>query len=150
MVTLKNMSPTLAVACVWELDSKGSPSSIGLSIAGTIVVLVGNCLVFILGVWYLHSKKKGRWIKTAQIVGLVILIAIAVGAAVRVIILSQAFGDPSPTKLVGSSEADWSFGQLLPLLLLLLPLLSAVEIIRGECFPNQIYKHICRWQTSLF
>jgi hypothetical protein len=60
------------------------------------------------------------------------MIAIFVGATIRVILLSQAFGDPSPTKLVGTSEADWSFGQLLPLLLLLLPLLSAIEIIRGE------------------
>ncbi|KIW04950.1 uncharacterized protein PV09_04115 [Verruconis gallopava] len=132
MVTLKNMNPTLPVACVWELETKGAPSNAALSIAGTIAVIVGNAVVFILGVWYLHSRKKGRWVKTAQIVGLVLMIAIAVGATVRVISISQAFGDPSPTVLAGTSEADWSFGQLLPLLLLLLPLLSAIEIIRGE------------------
>jgi hypothetical protein len=63
MATLKNMAPTLAVGCVWELDSKGAPSNAGLSIAGTIAVIVCNCLVFILGVWYLHGKK-GRWIKS--------------------------------------------------------------------------------------
>jgi hypothetical protein len=64
-------------------------------------------------------------------VGLLVLIAIGAGAAIRVILLSQAFGSPS-VKLADIGEKDWSFGQLLPLLLLLLPLVSAVEIIRGE------------------
>ena len=130
VATLKNMAPTLPVACVWELDQEGTASNAGLSIAGTIAVIVGNCLVFALGTWYLHSKGRKR-IKVAQLAGLVILIAIAVGATVRAVSLSQAFGNPSPTMLEGRSEAEWSFGQLLPLLMLLLPLLSAVEIIRG-------------------
>jgi hypothetical protein len=46
------------------------------------------------------------------------------------VLLSQAFGTPS-VPLADDGEKDWSFGQLLPLLLLLLPLVSAVEIMRG-------------------
>ena len=78
--------------------------------------------MFILGSWYLHLKGGKRRVKVAQLVGMVLMTAVFVGATVRVISLSQAFGDPSPTVLEGRSEADWSFGQLLPLLMLLLPL----------------------------
>ena len=47
--------------------------------------------------------------------------------------VSQAFGSPpSYLNLVGSSEKEWSFGQLLSLLLLVLPVISTVEIMRGE------------------
>ena len=63
--------------------------------------------------------------------GLLVLVAIGVGAAIRVILLSQAFGTPS-VSLNDTAEKDWSFGQLLPLLLLLLPLLSTIEIIRRK------------------
>lgn len=139
--TMKSLDPTLAVACVWEVDGKGAPSNAALSVTGTIAVIVVNAMVFFLGVWYLHSKGK-RWIKVAQALGWLALIAIAVGATVRVVTLSQAFGNPSPTVLTGPSEADWSFGQLLPLLLLLLPLLSAIEIIRGK-FMLLYSLHIC-------
>jgi hypothetical protein len=131
LATLKNMAPTVPVACVWELDSDGAPGNAGLSIAGTIAVIVGNCLVFALGTWYLHTKGRKR-IKVAQLIGLVIMVAIAVGATIRAASLSQAFGNPSPTVLEGRSEGEWSFGQLLPLVMLLLPLLSAVEIVRGK------------------
>ena len=52
---------------------------------------------------------------------------------VRVVMESQAFGHPPASiNLVGPSEGSWSFGQLLPLLLLVLPFMSLVEIMRGE------------------
>lgn len=57
--------------------------------------------------------------------------AMAIAAAVRVILVSQAFGTPS-VKLDDSGEKDWSFGQLLTMLLLVLPFISALEIYRGE------------------
>jgi hypothetical protein len=85
--------------------------------------------MFVLGFWYLHVKER-PWLKTIQVLGLVMSAAIAAGAAVRVILLSQAFGTPS-VSLRDTGERDWSFGQLLPMLLLLLPLVSAVEIMRG-------------------
>ena len=130
MSVMKNMAPTLPIACVWELPSHGAPSNVGISIAGTITVIAGQCIFFGVGVWYLHIKAR-RWIKIIQMTGLLVLVAIGVGAAIRVILLSQAFGTPS-VPLNDTAEKDWSFGQLLPLLLLLLPLVSTIEIIRGK------------------
>ena len=56
-----------------------------------------------------------------------------VGATVRVVMESQAFGHPpEAVHLVGPSEGNWSYGQLLSLLLLILPIISTLEILRGE------------------
>jgi hypothetical protein len=56
-----------------------------------------------------------------------------IGATIRVVMESQAFGNPPVSvHLDGPSEGNWSFGQLLPLLLLALPIISTVEIMRGE------------------
>ncbi|KAF2456991.1 hypothetical protein BDY21DRAFT_346695 [Lineolata rhizophorae] len=130
MSVMKGLEPTLPIACVWRVDDRPKPDDAALSVAGTIAVLAGNCIVFVLGVWYLHSKRQ-PWVKTVQVFGLVVLVAIAVGSTVRVILMSQAFGDPD-LPLRGASEKDWSFGQLLSVLLLIMPLISAVEIVRGE------------------
>jgi hypothetical protein len=140
MSVMRDLKPTLPIACVWQVSSTGAPSNAGISIAGTIAVIAANCLFFILAVWYLHVKER-RWLKIIQMVGILILMGMGVGAAVRVILLSQAFGSPS-VPLADTGEKDWSFGQLLPLLLLLLPLVSAVEIMRGElstCFEKKLW-----------
>ncbi|KAH6671663.1 hypothetical protein B0J14DRAFT_564264 [Halenospora varia] len=130
MSVMRDLKPTLPIACVWQVTGTGAPSNAGVSIAGTIAVIAVNCIFFILAVWYLHVKER-PWLKTIQVVGIVLLIAMGIGAAIRVILLSQAFGTAS-VPLTDTGEKDWSFGQLLPLLLLLLPLVSAVEILRGE------------------
>jgi hypothetical protein len=57
--------------------------------------------------------------------------AMAIAAAVRVILVSLAFGSPSVV-LDDTGEKDWSFGQLLTMLLLVLPFISALEIYRGK------------------
>jgi hypothetical protein len=129
MATMKDLKQTLPIACVWVVSSTGAPSNAGISIAGTIAVISGQCIFFGVGVWYLHIRER-RWITLIQTVGLLVMVAIGTTAAVRVILLSQAFGRPS-LPLADMGEKDWSFGQLLPLLLLLLPLVSAVEIMRG-------------------
>ncbi|CAF3564822.1 hypothetical protein SNK03_001607 [Fusarium graminearum] len=121
---------TLPVSCVWKVDGTGAASMAGLSYVGTIVVIAGNCIVFGLATWYLHSKQQ-RFYKAIQIAGLVLMTAIAVGAAVRIILLSQAFGHPS-IELKDQGETVWSFGQLLSMLLLILPLVNVIEIYRGE------------------
>ncbi|KAF1737442.1 hypothetical protein CRV24_003061 [Beauveria bassiana] len=77
------------------------------------------------------SSVSGRWYKTVQVAGLLVMAAVAVGATVRVVLLSSAFGKPSVT-LADEDEKSWSFGQLLSMLLLVLPLISAVEIYRGD------------------
>ena len=127
---MKDLQPTLPIACVWEVQPHSAASNAGISVTGTIAVMAGNLIFFALGVWYFHVKDP-KWLKIVQIVGLLVLIAIGAGAAIRVMLLSQAFGSPS-VKLADTGEKDWSFGQLLPLLLLLLPLVSAIEIIRGK------------------
>jgi hypothetical protein len=121
---------TLPMGCVWAVDGVGSPSTAPLSYAGTIAVIAGNCIIFGLGTWYLHSRTQ-RFYKAIQIAGIIFLGAIAIGAAIRVILISQAFGNPS-TNLGDHGEKAWSFGQLLSLLMLLLPVISAIEIMRGE------------------
>jgi hypothetical protein len=123
----KGLKPTLPIACVGQVSSNGANSNVALSFVGTVAVISGNCIVFALALWYTHNSK---WAKLAQAVGFVILVAAGIGAAVRVISLSQAFGTPS-VPLSDMTETEWSFGQLLPLLLLLLPLVSVVEISRG-------------------
>ncbi|KAH8731011.1 hypothetical protein GQ44DRAFT_604886 [Phaeosphaeriaceae sp. PMI808] len=130
---LKNMEPRLPIACVWEVTSRGKGSNAALSVAGTIAVIAGQVIVFVLSTLYLHMQTHPKWMKTVQVVGLVVLLAMGIGATVRVVIESQAFGSPPESvNLVGPNEGNWSFGQLLPLLLLVLPVISTVEIMRGE------------------
>ncbi|KAL6703998.1 hypothetical protein ACN47E_008849 [Coniothyrium glycines] len=130
---LKNLEPRLPIGCVWEVESRGSSSNAALSIAGTIAVIAGQVITFILATWYLHNRANPAWLKTVQVAGLVACFAMGVGATVRVVLESQAFGSPPKSlNLQGPSEGSWSFGQLLPLLLLALPLMSMLEIMRGE------------------
>lgn len=121
---------TLPIACVWQVDGGGTPSNSGISYVGTIVVIAGNCIIFGLATWYLHSRNK-KFYRTIQLIGMGLMAAIAVGAAVRIILLSQAFGRPS-VQLSDEGEKVWSFGQLLSVLLLIFPLVSIIEIYRGE------------------
>ncbi|XWW92496.1 hypothetical protein V2A60_000419 [Cordyceps javanica] len=133
-VVARGMSrSTLPVACVWDgAASFGKPpGAAGIpSYVGTIAVIVGNGVVFAMATWYMHSRAQ-RWYKTVQVGGLLVLTAVAVGAAVRVVLLSSAFGRPS-VPLADEGEKQWSFGQLLSMLLLALPLISAVELYRGD------------------
>ncbi|KAJ4367562.1 hypothetical protein N0V83_007146 [Neocucurbitaria cava] len=130
---LKDMEPRLPIACVWEVESRGHSSNAALSIAGTIAVIAGQVIVFVVATWYLHNRSNPQWLKMVQVVGLAACLAMGIGATVRVVLESQAFGKPPPSvNLQGPSEGSWSFGQLLPLLLLALPVISTVEIMRGE------------------
>jgi hypothetical protein len=131
---MKNLEPRLPIACVWEVEKSGhAAGNAALSIAGTIAVIVGQLVVFIFATWYLHNRANPTWLKSVQVAGLFVLIAMGIGATVRLVIESQAFGNPPATlNLVGPSEKSWSYGQLLPLLLLIMPLISVVELVRGE------------------
>ena len=129
---LKELSPTLPIACIWVDHAKdaAAQSSKALSVVGTIAIIAVTVILFVLSTWYLHMRRQ-RWGKVIRTVGLLILVALAVGAAVRVIIASAAFGGTASVKLSGPSEAAWSFGQLLGVLMLILPFISALEIFRG-------------------
>lgn len=121
---------TLPIACVWKVSGKGAPANAGLSYVGTVAVMAVNLVIFVLATWYLHSREQ-RFYKAIQVGGLAIMTAAAIGAAVRIAVLSQAFGTPT-VELSDKGETQWSFGQLLSLLLLIMPLVSVVEIYRGE------------------
>lgn len=133
---------TLPIACVWdptiEADATGPAGNVGVSFVGTIAVIAGNVIVFALGTWYLHSRTQ-RFYRIVQLVGMLLMTASAVGAAARVVIMAQAFVGPTrtPVPLADEGEKVWSFGSLLSLGMLLLPLVSCVEIMRGEikCAP---------------
>ncbi|KAI1825187.1 hypothetical protein F4861DRAFT_209474 [Xylaria intraflava] len=130
---------TFPIACVWEHIGGGSTTSTGsraLSYIGTIIVLVGNVVVFVLATWYLHSRAQ-RFYKVIQIVGLLLMTVISFGAIVRVSLLADALGARHPVTLSDSGEKQWSFGQLLSIGMLLLPVVSMIEILRGEikCAP---------------
>jgi len=130
---LKNLEPRLPIACVWEVESRGKSGNAATSVAGTIAVIAGQVIVFILSTLYLHARQYPKWMKSVQVVCLIALLAMGIGATVRVVMESQAFGSPpASVNLVGPSEGSWSFGQLVPLLLLALPVISTVEIMRGE------------------
>lgn len=117
---------TLPIACAWWTVGSIPPSSEGLSYAGTISVIIGNCVVFGLATWYLHSRRQ-RLIGAVQTVGVLLMTAVAIGAAVRTCLLSQAFRSPSVI-LSDEGEKQWSFGQVLSILVLFYHLLSLIEI----------------------
>ncbi|OAA59598.1 hypothetical protein SPI_05796 [Niveomyces insectorum RCEF 264] len=142
------LPPTLPVLCAWTTAQAGArgtastltPPSAAAAAAvaaanpfqyvATLAVIVGNCAVFGLATWYLRGRAQ-RFYRVVQMAGLGLMSAVAVGVTVRAVLLSQAFGRPS-VPLADTGERDWSFGQLLSLLLLLLPLVSMIEIARGE------------------
>ena len=133
---LKNLAPTLPIACVWtsHVESKDRSNRV-ISVIGTIAVIAITSILFGLSTWYLHMRRQ-NWGKAVRACGLLVLMAMAIGAAVRVTLASQAFGTPS-VKLLGPRESSWSFGQLLGMLMLILPLISALEIFRGKFGPFQ-------------
>jgi hypothetical protein len=127
---IHGLPPTLPIGCVW-VDTNNTTSSVGgIDYVGTIVTIAGNCVIFGLATWYLQSRRQ-RFYKAVQLVGLVLMTAIAIGATTRAYLLSQAFGQPD-VQLADQGEKSWSFGQLLSMLMLFLPVVSIVEIMRGE------------------
>ncbi|KAM0335492.1 hypothetical protein ACHAQA_000540 [Verticillium albo-atrum] len=121
----------IPIACVWETDSgNGSSNRSGLSYFGTIAVMATNVLVFALASWYLHWRIQ-RFAKIVKLVGTLVMGAMAAGAIVRCVLASDALGSGPSYELAPGEEA-WSFGQVLSVLVLIFPLVSMVEILRGE------------------
>ena len=127
---MKDLEPTLPIGCVWKVVDTNAAGNSAISIACTIAVMAGQVIFFALAVWYLHVSHRG-WLKWVQVGGILTLLAMGVGAAVRIILLSQAFGRPNVV-LRDQGEKDWSFGQLLSIGMLLLPFISSIELMRGE------------------
>lgn len=129
---------TLPTACAWTVQNTSSEGDKALSFVGTILVIAGNCLVFAAATWLLHDRKQMgfKWI---QLAGIVAMTAIGVAAVVRVIQESQAFGI-AQTPLSDEGEKQWSFATLVTLLMLALPLMTLLEIYRGEIHVNRDYE----------
>ena len=129
---MKGLAPTLPVYCVWQEHEKreNAMGNKTLSVIATIAVIAATGIIFVLGTWYLHMRRQ-RWGKIVRVVSILILSALAIGASARVIMVSQAFGSPN-VNLADQGEKVWSFGQLLTMLLLILPFISALEILRGK------------------
>ncbi|EGO56128.1 hypothetical protein NEUTE1DRAFT_83131 [Neurospora tetrasperma FGSC 2508] len=133
----KGWEGTMPVGCIWAVDSvkgednnNGKVVAGGLDYVGTIVTIAGNVVVFGLATWYLQSRRQ-KWYRIVQLVGMLLMMGIAVGAAVRVFLLSQAFGKPD-VQLSDQGEKQLGFGSLLGLLMMALPIISIIEIKRGE------------------
>lgn len=126
---------TLPVGCIWAADSatgleEDKKVAGGLDYVGTIVTIAGNVVVFGLATWYLQSRRQ-KWYRIVQLVGMLLMMGIAIGAAVRVFLLSQAFGKPD-VQLSDEGEKQLGFGSLLGLLMMALPIISIIEIKRGD------------------
>ncbi|KAF6830985.1 hypothetical protein CPLU01_07038 [Colletotrichum plurivorum] len=121
----------LPVACVWRVGNEGQNNMTTASYIGTVVVIAANVLVFSFASWYLHLRTQ-RFSKLVKLIGILLMAASAVGAAARCIVASDAFGQGPQYELSDGGEKGWSFGQLLSLLVLLFPLVSVAEIVRGE------------------
>lgn len=128
---------TLPTVCAWDMQGEASRNT-GISFIGTIAVMCGNLIVFIAATWYLHDRTQ-RGFKWIQLAGILLMSAIAVAATVRVLMVSQAFGDPE-TPLADQGEKQWSFATMVTLLMLVLPLMTVLEIYRGEMHVNTSYE----------
>ena len=73
----KGLPDTLPISCVWNRPPSTSDSS-GIDYVGTIVVIVGNLIVFSLATWYLHRRQQ-HFYGVIQSVGLALMAAIAIG-----------------------------------------------------------------------
>lgn len=127
---------TAPTSCAWTLkDRTSSSGNVSVSFLGTIAVIAGNFIVFIASTWYLHDRRQ-RGFKWVQLAGILLMTAIAVAATVRVVMVSDAFGNPQ-TPLKDQGERQWSFATMVTLLMLALPLMTVLEIYRGEAHMNQ-------------
>ena len=134
-VNSTQLPQTLPVGCIWDGahakdEGQGGVGKTTLSMAGTIAVIAASGVVFLLGTWYLHLRTQ-VWGRLVRVCSLTVLFVIAVAATVRLVVISQAFGNPG-VQLVDQGEKVWSFGQLLAMAMLVLPFISALEIYRGE------------------
>lgn len=120
----------IPIECAWQPTDRSS-SNLGLSFAGTIAIIASNVVVFLLASWFLHVRRVGRFGKMLKMGGVLLMGAIATGAIIRCAFEAKAIGK-GPKFDMDDGESSWSFGQILSVLVLLFPLVSVVEILRGE------------------
>jgi len=103
-----------------------------VSQAGTIGVIVGQCLVFVMAVLWLHSARN-RWYHPLRALSYSVLTAVGIGGTVRVLQLSQLVGTLS-VLLADFGEAILNFGQVIALVLLFSPFISTLQMYRSKFY----------------
>lgn len=128
---------TLPTACAWD---PAFPTGMRrfkeelVPYVGAISVILGNFIVFGAATWLLHDRRR-RGYKWIQLAGISVMIAIAVAAMVGVVLTSQAFGTPL-TNLADHGESEWSFSTIVALVMTALPLMTVLEMYRGQVEVN--------------
>ncbi|KAH6676889.1 hypothetical protein F5X68DRAFT_278110 [Plectosphaerella plurivora] len=120
----------IPIECAWQ-PGNGNSGSVGISFVGTIAVIVANAVVFILASGFLHVRKVGRLRTFLKLGGVLLMGAVAVGAIIRCAWEADAIGK-GPAFEMDDGESTWSFGQVLSIIVLIFPLVSIVEIVRGD------------------
>ncbi|PSR80212.1 hypothetical protein BD289DRAFT_485095 [Coniella lustricola] len=132
-VVFHNMeTSTNPTACAWvaHAPQSSSASERTTSIVGTMAVIAGNLVVFTAATWFLHDRRQVAF-KWLQLTGLCVMSTIAATAMARILMSSQAFGTAT-TPLADNGEKTWSFSTSVTLLMLALPLMTVLEIYRGD------------------
>ena len=147
----KGLRRTLPVACLFVNTPNSSDrfTNKALTTLPSLSVLIGiTCsapVLFALAVailgpeWFwlsrkaklseFHFEKASKWVALF----LQVVLAVVVGFQCFIVITSSAaFGGKIDYLANESNEVTWSFGQVLPIILLLLPILSAIEVFRGS------------------
>jgi len=109
--------------------------------ATTALVMFGQVVNGFLTLTMLHLKVfySPRWIPWLRGVSYVVSVVVAGSLMAKIIMTSQAFGKWG-VRLEDKAETQWGFGQLLAMLLLVLPGISALEICQSKTpFPLQNY-----------
>ena len=127
---MRNLRLTLPIGCTLQPPPYARSFNVGTSGVVIIVVMTAHWLSFGLGTWALLNRRL-KCLKRVQVIGLLVLVAIGIWSAVQLIKSSKAFGTGPPSVyFLDGSEGRWSFGQALPFMLYLQPVISAIEITR--------------------
>ena len=136
---------TQRLACYYQSNrpSLKNSSFTGRWFTVIAVVLVIHAIVL----WYIikdvgrERKAQNKWkncVLRVPIVLVVFYIVFAFIHSVRVLRDTEAMGSPNNLNITidntGGNEKDWTFGQILPVLLLALPVLTGWEMIFGMLY----------------
>ena len=130
---VKDMQPRLPIGCVLSSGARGSKNNVSLSAVGTALVMAVDIAVLILATWFLHHRCPQHWQTKWRIAGIAVLGGMGLAVIVRIVMGTQAFGHPpKDLNLKGGNEGEWSYGQVLGVVMLIMPAISAFEIAERE------------------
>ena len=125
---VSDLPATLPVACVGYYAPASLSDLHWSTYVPVTLTVTGNCLVFILAVWYMNMRARNSFWAMKSI-GVALMWLISVSSMAEVVLNSQAFGTP-PIPLRDLDERTWDPAQGLMFMSLGLPLITAMEIQR--------------------